>query len=159
MQERSKNPTGLMIHCAASENRKVNAKVIRRWHKKRGWDDIGYNWVITSKGVLETGRDRKYLGAHCIENKSNERFLSVCLVGRDRFNLKQIERLFILVKELRECNVIDYFTDRTPITFDNLKGHYEMDTHGKTCPNIDMLWLRELMNAWLFKDRNDGFMI
>ena len=37
-------PDRITIHCSDSEW--GNADVIDEWHKKRGWDGIGYHYVI-----------------------------------------------------------------------------------------------------------------
>ena len=36
----------IILHCSDSpdENDKVDAKMIKTWHKERGWKDIGYHY-------------------------------------------------------------------------------------------------------------------
>ncbi len=45
----------------------------------RGWDDIGYNWLIDANGVIYEGRGEERLGAHfsCM----NEATVGICLIG------------------------------------------------------------------------------
>lgn len=48
--------TSIIIHCADTPNGKeFHAADIDRWHKERGWQGIGYHWVITIDGTVEAG--------------------------------------------------------------------------------------------------------
>ena len=57
MIKRNKTDT-VVIHCADTpEDMDIGAEKIREWHtKERGWDDIGYHWVIRRDGTLDPGR-------------------------------------------------------------------------------------------------------
>ena len=35
---------------------RVDAAMIREWHKTKGWSDIGYHFVIMPDGLCEEGR-------------------------------------------------------------------------------------------------------
>ena len=37
--------------------------IIREWHKRRGWRDIGYHYVIPPNGAILTGRPADQIGA------------------------------------------------------------------------------------------------
>jgi len=61
----------IIIHCTATpadwrSGSKTSAKVseIRRWHKGRGWSDIGYHHLIDRDGTLAAGRPIERTGAH-----------------------------------------------------------------------------------------------
>ena len=55
----------LIWHCTATpEGRKVSVATIRKWHKSRGWSDIGYHKVIHLDGTAEDGRPITKVGAH-----------------------------------------------------------------------------------------------
>lgn len=70
----------LVVHCAATKARMdIGAAEIRRWHKEKGWADIGYHYVIRRNGVLEVGRDESTVGAHAVGH--NARSIGICLVG------------------------------------------------------------------------------
>ena len=44
------------IHCSATrEGQAITADEIRKWHKARGWSDIGYHYIIGFQGI-EFGR-------------------------------------------------------------------------------------------------------
>lgn len=70
----------LAVHCAATPaTADVGAAEIRRWHRQRGFRDIGYHYVIRRDGTVEKGRSDTTPGAH--ERKINRCSLAVCLVG------------------------------------------------------------------------------
>ena len=71
------NWTKITIHHTAS--RDVSVDVIRRWHLKKGYSDIGYHFLIRKNGKLEAGRPLTKVGAHVKgKNRGN---IGVCLTG------------------------------------------------------------------------------
>lgn len=55
----------LIFHCSATpEWRPVTVAQIREWHKARGWDDIGYHYVVMLDGTIVEGRPVSKVGAH-----------------------------------------------------------------------------------------------
>ena len=140
----------LIIHCSATEF--GNKSLFKRWHHARGWDNVGYHYIIlnsyplkkkwtektpdfNSDGKIEKGRPEELIGAHT--RLHNDNSIGICLVGDRTFTSKQFSSLKRLIKRLQEKYKIN-----------SIKGHYEYDTaqeQGKTCPNIDMDWLRELL--------------
>ncbi len=139
----------IVIHC--SDSLFGDVKQIRKWHKERGWDDIGYHYVIgnaypTSNsykfqlpefwndGKIEEGRAIEIAGAHA--RGFNRTSIGICLIGKRCFSFQQFESLKTKLDELSES-----FPEI------QLYGHYELNTlkgKSKTCPNIDMNWLRDL---------------
>jgi len=70
----------LVVHCAATPaDMDIGAKEIDRWHRQRGFFEIGYHAVIRRDGTIEPGRSRDKPGAHA--QGFNDRSLGVCLVG------------------------------------------------------------------------------
>jgi N-acetyl-anhydromuramyl-L-alanine amidase AmpD len=84
----------------------VGAAEIRRWHKDKGWADIGYHFVIRRDGRVEPGRPTNQAGAH--EQTRNKDSVAVCLVGglsktggvEDNFTPAQKGSLSVLLKQL-----------------------------------------------------------
>ena len=76
-----RNIDKIIVHCSATRpNQNVTAENIRRWHiQDRGWNDIGYHYVIKRDGTLERGRDVAIAGAHA--KGHNEHSIGVCLAG------------------------------------------------------------------------------
>ena len=56
----------IIIHCSATRaGQDIKAKDIDRMHRARGFNQIGYNYVIDLDGTVETGRALTVAGAHC----------------------------------------------------------------------------------------------
>ena len=83
----------IVIHCSASRNgdASVNAQVIDRWHRERGWHGIGYHYVIQVDGTLAKGRPLERIGAHVAGQNATS--IGICMVGTDRFSVEQWEML------------------------------------------------------------------
>ncbi|MFC2150147.1 N-acetylmuramoyl-L-alanine amidase [Calditrichota bacterium] len=137
----------IVIHC--SDSSFGDAALIDGWHRERGFDGIGYHYVILNgyptaeslrlqqprwwdDGKVETGRALERVGAHVAGH--NTRTVGVCLIGVDQFTGAQLEALWQLVTELRE-----QFGDL------EVAGHRELIEESesqKTCPNLDMDWVK-----------------
>ena len=137
----------IALHC--SDSSYGNAPLIESWHKVRGFRMIGYHYVIlngyTNKqcyiekrpefqfdGHIETGRSNEDIGAHARNHNRNS--IGICLIGRRQFTGLQFGSLKRLIAEIQQQH---------PQV--RLIGHYELD-NAKTCPNIDMDWLRGMLN-------------
>lgn len=64
-------------HSAMPENKGVRA--IRKLHLERGFDDIGYHFVIDRYGKIRKGRDIEKEGAHV--KTDNTHSIGICLCG------------------------------------------------------------------------------
>jgi N-acetylmuramoyl-L-alanine amidase len=126
----------IVVHCSDSPDvMDVGASVIRKWHTDppRSWDDIGYHYVIRRSGEIECGRMESVVGAHA--KGMNIASLGVCWVGKDKPSDEQYAALVKLVCELRR---------RYSVPIHRVYGHNEADPQsGKTCPNLNMIKLRE----------------
>lgn len=123
----------IVVHCSLSKpSMNVDAKVIDRWHREKGWLKIGYAKVILRNGTIEQGREDDEFQAHAVE--INDRSTSVCLVGglsednknEDNFTAEQWESL----KE-----VLTNWVEKYPNA--RIIGHNEINPK-KTCPNFDV---------------------
>jgi len=55
-------------------------ETLRHWHVKgRGWEDVGYHYVIEKDGSIRKGREENYHGAHTLGH--NRDSIGVCLSG------------------------------------------------------------------------------
>lgn len=140
----------IVIHC--SDSPFGSAGLIDTWHKHRGWRCIGYHFVIRNAypdqdsfrlgrpqfwndGVVEKGRPSTIVGAHV--RGHNDDSIGICLVGRNSFTHMQYQSLCELLISLKQCH---------PDA--EIVGHYELvgpQDPLKTCPNIDMEWLRRIL--------------
>ena len=70
----------IIIHCSATPaGRPVTVADIRRWHRARGFTDIGYHYVIALDGSVHVGRPLSVAGAHCLGHNAHS--IGVCYVG------------------------------------------------------------------------------
>ena len=129
----------LVVHCSATkEDMDIGVADIRRWHRQRGFLDVGYHYVIRRDGTIEKGREETVPGAHA--RGFNEKSLGVCLVGgvesdgetaEQNFTPQQYESLKSLLFDLR---------DKYPGS--QVLGHRDLPRVNKACPSFDMpqLW-------------------
>ena len=70
----------IILHCSATrEGQDIKAKDIKQWHKQRGFETIGYHYVIDLDGTIEKGREESMVGAHCTGKNSIS--IGICYVG------------------------------------------------------------------------------
>lgn len=102
--------TSIVVHHSATS--RGGAKTFDRFHRAKGWDELGYHFVIgngsdTPDGFVEVGpRWRKQkTGAHCKtpNNHYNDHGIGICLVGdftKSRPSARQMASLTRLTKFL-----------------------------------------------------------
>ena len=98
----------IIIHCTATpEGRNHTIKDIRLWHKKRGFTDIGYHYVIDINGYILIGRPLHLAGAHTLGHNANS--IGIAYVGgmdkgmkkaKDTRTQEQKEGLLVLLRSL-----------------------------------------------------------
>lgn len=70
----------IIVHCSDTfEGKDWTVEDIRNWHIAKGWEDIGYHYVIYLDGSVHKGRDESRVGAHCKGYNANS--IGVCYVG------------------------------------------------------------------------------
>ena len=70
----------IIIHCSATyPGQDVGVADIDRWHRQRGFDGIGYHYVIRLDGTIEEGRPYDRDGAHALG--WNHRAVGICYIG------------------------------------------------------------------------------
>lgn len=70
----------IIVHCSATpEGREVDVATIRKWHLARGFNDIGYHYVVYLDGSVHAGRAEAKVGAHVTGHNSHS--IGVCYVG------------------------------------------------------------------------------
>lgn len=98
----------IIVHCSATkEGKDFKAKDIDKWHKEKGWDRIGYHYVVDLDGTIEPGRPEEQVGAHAKGYNNNS--IGVCYIGgldtngksKDTRTPQQKESLIKLLKELK----------------------------------------------------------
>ena len=70
----------IIVHCTATPaGRSVTVAEIDRWHRQRGFNGIGYHYVVGLDGSVSKGRDGALVGAHCKGHNSDS--IGVAYVG------------------------------------------------------------------------------
>ncbi len=70
----------IVIHCADTyASMDIGVKEIREWHLARGFNDIGYHYVIRRDGTIESGRPLEKPGAHAAGYNSYS--VGICYAG------------------------------------------------------------------------------
>lgn len=100
--------TQIIVHCTDTyAGKHWTVDDIRKWHIAKGWDDIGYHYVIYLDGSIHKGRDESVVGAHCFGHNAHS--IGVCYVGgkepgtaraKDTRTPQQKESLISLLMEL-----------------------------------------------------------
>lgn len=127
----------LFVHHSGSNNPEhANIETLRKWHKARGWKDVGYHYAILPCGKVEEGRAEGEIGAHC--QGHNKDSIGICLIGKfekDNPDMQptkeQLESLEILLIDL--CSRYD-------LQKIDILGH--CDVMATECPGFDL-------HAWL----------
>jgi len=57
----------------------IGVAEIREWHRERGFQDVGYNYIIRRDGSVEDGRIEGATLAHAYGFNKNS--IAICLVG------------------------------------------------------------------------------
>lgn len=72
----------ILIHCSATPaGRDFTVADIDRWHRSRGFDRVGYHYIVYRDGTYVRGRRDDAVGAHCPQEGMNRRSLSICYIG------------------------------------------------------------------------------
>jgi len=121
--------THIIIHHSAVSRTKNSEQfdAIDRYHKSKGWGQIGYTYLIEPSGIVKTGRDENKNGAHCYQKLMNYRSIGICLTGN--FDIEdptheQVKSLYSLIKVIQ---------DRHKIKDKNVLPHRHYATY-KSCP-------------------------
>jgi N-acetylmuramoyl-L-alanine amidase len=69
----------LVVHHSASDRATTTKEDIEKWHRDRGFSQIGYHKVIEGDGAIKDGRPESIAGAHA--KGANNESLGVCVCG------------------------------------------------------------------------------
>ena len=118
--------TKIIVHCADTpEGRNDDVEDIRRWHKAKGWSDVGYHYVITLDGTIQEGRKEDIIGANC--KGHNKDSIGICYIGGKVGDTRTTEQKISLV------HLIGYLKNKYKGAV--AYGHRDFST--KSCPSFD----------------------
>ena len=134
----------ITVHCSATRpTQDFHAADIDRWHKERGWAEIGYHFVVALDGTIELGRPTTKTGAHVGGHNTGN--IGICMIGGldeigspwNTFNEKQYASLQYLITDLVSIHGIKQ---------ENILGHRDWKGVTKSCPCFDVkTWLESLL--------------
>ena len=145
----------IVIHHSASDS--GGAAVFDTWHRKRGFDELGYHFVIDNgegmpDGDVEVGSRwlKQKQGAHAksADGQYNEHGIGICLVGNFEKDEPTAKQWQMLVK------LVAYLSSEYGVPSDRIIGH--RDVNGKTlCPgkNVSVEKLCEDVKTYLRENR------
>ena len=130
----------IIIHHSATEE--GDAYYFNILHRRRGWNEIGYDFVIDNgtrgkqDGAIEVSPrwTNQENGAHCHAAEMNSKGIGICLVGnfsKERVSEKQMASLVYLVNILRK-----YY--RVPSS--HILGHGQVPGAKTECPGKYFPW-------------------
>lgn len=133
----------IILHCSATPpTMDIGVAEIKRWHtdpppKGRGWNDIGYHFVVRRNGGIENGRPVATPGAHTQGHNANS--IGICLVGgtdkngktEDNFTPMQMQTTERLVRVLK-------------VEYNKATVHGHREFASKDCPSFDVQeWIKQ----------------
>ena len=148
------NIDAIVIHCSATRaGQDVRAADIDKWHKERGFSEIGYHYVIDLDGSVEFGRALPKDGAHCntagLSGVSyNKHSIGICYVGgldengepADTRTDEQKTAMHELVLRLMEkYPIVEVIGHRDTSPDKNGDGVISRNEWIKQCPCFDVL--------------------
>ena len=117
-------------HSATRKESDIGAATIDAWHTARGWNGIGYHWVIRRDGTVETGRRTGTVGAHVKGyNKVSE---GICLVGGLGEHNDEPENNYTLPQKTALKTLLAELTTRYPDAA--IVRHGDLDPRKPFCP-------------------------
>lgn len=145
--------THVVVHTAAAARngrpRDASVAEIRAWHLARGWDDVGYHWVVRMDGRIEAGRPEERPGAGVLG--FNARSVHVCLSGHGDLAPPTPEQFGAAVRLIARIAERHGIAEATLLNPSRVLGHREVWTHRlvpepirKSCPGrmVDMRAIR-----------------
>ena len=75
-----RNIKKIIIHCTGTKKGdRISREQIKKWHLERGFEEIGYHYIIEIDGNVQIGRPLHLVGAHCYGQ--NDDSIGIAYVG------------------------------------------------------------------------------
>lgn len=125
--------TKIIIHCSATpEGRNYTVEDIDRWHRQKGWNGIGYHYVIYRDGSVHAGRDIEIMGAHCAGQNAHS--IGVCYIGGMTADNKKPKDTRTPEQKAALRDLVELLRTKYPTA--TVHGHREFAS--KACPCFDV---------------------
>jgi N-acetylmuramoyl-L-alanine amidase len=130
----------IVVHCTASrEGQAQTVDQIRAEHKRQGWSDIGYHYVVTLDGKVHDGRNVDIAGSHVSGYNANS--IGVVYVGGLENDPKKTYAQ-LKAKDTRtdaqKASLLSLLMDlRKLYPYAKIQGHRDFPGVKKDCPSFD----------------------
>lgn len=123
--------TKIIVHCSATKaSQRVTVADIDKWHKQRGFDRIGYHFVVYQDGTVHLGRKSEVAGAHVTGQNANS--IGVCYIG----GLDETGKAADTRTDAQKRALVELLTElKTQYPAATIHGHREFAA--KACPCFD----------------------
>lgn len=134
----------IIIHCTDTEAGKdYSVTEIDKWHRQRGFAEIGYHYVIHPNGMIDVGRVAARIGAHCKGHNSNT--IGVAYIGGRKDG--KPENTMTLMQIVAMANLLKTLCLMYP-SIKTISGHNQYSN--KACPCFDVKNFLQIQNVDLF---------
>lgn len=122
----------IIIHCSATpEGRHHTVKDIDRWHRDRGFAQVGYHWVVYLDGSIHPGRNENIIGAHTVGHNTDS--IGICYIGG-------VDKL-MKAKDTRTADqklALGELVDRLKCKYPDATVHGHNEFAAKACPSFNV---------------------
>lgn len=122
----------IIIHCSATvEGKDYTTEDIKKWHKARGFSDIGYHYIIYRDGSIHNGRNVNISGAHCTNHNAHS--IGICYIGGvDKYNKPKDTRT------LEQKNSLKNLLLKLKALYPKAAIHGHNEYANKACPSFNV---------------------
>lgn len=139
----------IIIHCSATKaGQDLKVKDIDRMHRARGFNQVGYHYVIDLDGTIEEGRPIEMEGAHCNTKgfsgiSYNKHSVGICYIGGldangkpadTRTQAQKVALRNLVTKLCKEYQIVEILGHRDTSSDLNDNGIVEPCEWIKSCP-------------------------
>ncbi len=122
----------IVLHHTGAEE--TDAEHVKRNHLRRGFRDIGYNYIVERDGKVIAGRPLDIPGAHCIAGRMNFTSIGVALIGNFEERKPYTEQIASLVTLLQELQL------KYSIKLEKILLHKDVKGSATKCPGKHFPW-------------------
>lgn len=134
----------IIIHCTA-DNEGVDHDLMyyNNIHKKRGFSECGYHYIIHPDGKIEGARPVSKIGAHCIGHNRNS--IGIAYIGGLRDGKPANTITAFQIDALRKFLFANLYAYNLP--YSAIKLHCEYSN--KKCPCFTRKWFDSVFKSYL----------
>ena len=135
----------IIVHITAAGNSSLE-KIIAM-HKRRGFSDIGYHFLILENGYIYEGRDINTMGAHCKAQGKNIDTIGIAYDSRGSDTDSNGEYgKYMTTKQKKSLEQLTaWLAKQYNLSIFDISGHNDYD-YGKACPCFKVKKSQKFLN-------------